>query len=480
MKFSKKSGFKHSFGKEPGLRYIFWLFVSVIIISVISLFSSVFASQSNSSINKFADSLRNTKTVYFDYGKYDLKEDALTVLNEIAADINLSDSIKITGHTDNSGTEEFNYILSKKRAEAVMDYLISKGVNSGQIEIYAEGYFKPVTDNLTEEKMALNRRVEIKIFFIKPVVTEPDETYINASFFKSSRDTLNFNLTARDSALNPVTGLNEDDIKAVLKWNTGEKNDSVQGKSRLIPIDENKKIAFTFTMDYSPSMYDNNFDMESPKSESVLNMEHAVHSFISKMDSRHFAKIIKFGKVINVIQGFTKSKELMLNAVLNQSFPRPGTALFNSIYTALADSRYDDNPSIIKTVIAFTDGEENSSEYITKDSVLNLSVRRCIKVFTVGLRPQLRAGDRQENIKRAEYDLKQIARTSGGFYYTAVDPKLLESIYAAIYDQIMKSYQLSIIWDKTGLPPKGTRVTAVLRINLNGRVRTVHKTYIME
>jgi OOP family OmpA-OmpF porin len=67
-----------------------------------------------------------------------------------------------TGHTDNIGTAEYNQKLSERRAQAVVDYLASKGVYPGRIKPIGMGLSKPIADNATEEGRAQNRRVTIR------------------------------------------------------------------------------------------------------------------------------------------------------------------------------------------------------------------------------------------------------------------------------------------------------------------------------
>ena len=67
-----------------------------------------------------------------------------------------------TGHTDNIGTAEYNQKLSERRAQAVVDYLASKGVYAGRIKPIGMGLTKPIADNATEEGRAQNRRVTIR------------------------------------------------------------------------------------------------------------------------------------------------------------------------------------------------------------------------------------------------------------------------------------------------------------------------------
>ncbi len=73
--------------------------------------------------------------------------------------------IKLEGHTDNNGSEEYNMELSKNRVQAVKDFLVSNGVAPERIEIYYYGESKPIADNSTREGRAQNRRVEMH--FIK-------------------------------------------------------------------------------------------------------------------------------------------------------------------------------------------------------------------------------------------------------------------------------------------------------------------------
>lgn len=71
--------------------------------------------------------------------------------------------IKIIGHTDNVGTDEFNQRLSEGRAKAIRDELINRGIAGDRIEAEGRGESEPMADNDTEEGRAQNRRVEIEI-----------------------------------------------------------------------------------------------------------------------------------------------------------------------------------------------------------------------------------------------------------------------------------------------------------------------------
>ena len=72
-------------------------------------------------------------------------------------------SIRIDGHTDNVGGDQKNKELSLRRAEAVYNFLLAKGIPDYRIKYQGFGYSKPIASNSTEKGKALNRRTEIYI-----------------------------------------------------------------------------------------------------------------------------------------------------------------------------------------------------------------------------------------------------------------------------------------------------------------------------
>ncbi len=85
-------------------------------------------------------------------------------LDKIAERVKKSgESIQLTGHTDNIGSDETNIALGKKRADTVKSYLISKGVPSNKIKVTSKGKSEPIADNSTEEGRAKNRRTELQV-----------------------------------------------------------------------------------------------------------------------------------------------------------------------------------------------------------------------------------------------------------------------------------------------------------------------------
>lgn len=103
--------------------------------------------------------------IYFDFDRYELKPESFSELDRIFKFLtdNLEVRIEISAHTDSKGSDEYNLNLSQKRAESVVNYLVSKGIVSSRLIAKGYGESMPVADNETEEGRSLNRRVEMKI-----------------------------------------------------------------------------------------------------------------------------------------------------------------------------------------------------------------------------------------------------------------------------------------------------------------------------
>ena len=98
----------------------------------------------------------------FETNSIELKEEAKKELDKIFEVIDKQDvTLHITGHTDNSGTPEYNLELSQKRAEAVKDYLTALGFPAKKLIAEGMGETQPKVSNDTEEGKSKNRRVEI-------------------------------------------------------------------------------------------------------------------------------------------------------------------------------------------------------------------------------------------------------------------------------------------------------------------------------
>ncbi len=103
--------------------------------------------------------------IFFDFDKTTLKPESYKELNQVVdfLESNGSVSIEIAGHTDSRGSDEYNANLSQGRAQAVVDYLYSQGIDESRIEAHGYGESMPVETNDTDEGRAVNRRVEFTI-----------------------------------------------------------------------------------------------------------------------------------------------------------------------------------------------------------------------------------------------------------------------------------------------------------------------------
>ena len=102
--------------------------------------------------------------VNFEFDSARLTQESYESLNRVARSLKEWPEVRVEigGHTDDTGTDEYNMELSQRRADAVRDYLMSKGINGSRLEAKGYGKTDPITRSDTEEARAQNRRVELK------------------------------------------------------------------------------------------------------------------------------------------------------------------------------------------------------------------------------------------------------------------------------------------------------------------------------
>lgn len=102
----------------------------------------------------------------FATGKSVIKAVSFPSLNKLATLLvtKRSYSLKVSGHTDDVGSDKSNQTLSVNRANAVKNYLIKKGVSKNRLEARGYGETQPIADNTTDEGRQKNRRVEFTVF----------------------------------------------------------------------------------------------------------------------------------------------------------------------------------------------------------------------------------------------------------------------------------------------------------------------------
>ena len=99
-------------------------------------------------------------TVYFDYDQSSLTSEAQATLDRQAAFLKASPSFRIIieGHCDERGTREYNLALGDRRASAVRDYLVAKGINASRLSTISYGKERPSVGGSNDTSYALNRR----------------------------------------------------------------------------------------------------------------------------------------------------------------------------------------------------------------------------------------------------------------------------------------------------------------------------------
>ncbi|HEU4996374.1 MAG TPA: OmpA family protein [Gemmatimonadaceae bacterium] len=102
----------------------------------------------------------------FDFDSDRIKADAATNLRNLASSLDKypNSSLLIVGHTDATGTDDYNLGLSERRARSAAQYLANQGVTASRLQTVGRGEREPVASNDTETGMQKNRRVEVAIY----------------------------------------------------------------------------------------------------------------------------------------------------------------------------------------------------------------------------------------------------------------------------------------------------------------------------
>jgi outer membrane protein OmpA-like peptidoglycan-associated protein len=103
--------------------------------------------------------------VLFDFDRFNLRPDALEVLEQALATLQANPQIRVTieGHTDSVGTLEYNLALGERRAQAVFDYLATRGIAAARMQTATFGEERSVAPNTTAEGRQQNRRAQFVI-----------------------------------------------------------------------------------------------------------------------------------------------------------------------------------------------------------------------------------------------------------------------------------------------------------------------------
>lgn len=100
--------------------------------------------------------------ILFDYDKFDIREDMMAALKGNAGLLK-GKTFKLEGNCDEFGSDEYNFALGLKRANAVKTALVNEGINADSISMVSLGEGNPACTEKTQECWAKNRRVEVKL-----------------------------------------------------------------------------------------------------------------------------------------------------------------------------------------------------------------------------------------------------------------------------------------------------------------------------
>ena len=103
--------------------------------------------------------------IYFDYDKDEIRDDQRAALDAKVPILNANPDVKIriSGHTDDRGSDEYNLALGQRRSASVRRYLGARGVAEGRFEVVSFGEQRPASQGENEDSWSKNRRAEFEI-----------------------------------------------------------------------------------------------------------------------------------------------------------------------------------------------------------------------------------------------------------------------------------------------------------------------------
>ena len=103
--------------------------------------------------------------ITFETDSYNLRGSFYPVLNSVGQVLSkyADTTMRVTGHTDNTGSRQYNQNLSERRAASVADYLVTRQVGRNRMLVQGMSFDQPIADNGTADGRAANRRVELHI-----------------------------------------------------------------------------------------------------------------------------------------------------------------------------------------------------------------------------------------------------------------------------------------------------------------------------
>jgi len=119
------------------------------------------------SVDDLGCPVKATLRIYFEVDKAVIRQESIPLIEKFAKFLiaNKGSLVKIVGHTDSDGSDDYNMVLSLKRAQAVVKKLIEFGVSENRLSADGKGESMPIATNKTESGKALNRRIEAELTY---------------------------------------------------------------------------------------------------------------------------------------------------------------------------------------------------------------------------------------------------------------------------------------------------------------------------
>jgi peptidoglycan-associated lipoprotein len=118
-------------------------------------------------LSRSAEEMRATLAtmIHFDYDKADVRPDDAAILDAKVALLQANSNVRVRvhGHCDERGSDEYNLALGNRRATMVKQYLVNHGIDASRIETQSWGEERPIAQGSTEDAWAQNRRAEFEV-----------------------------------------------------------------------------------------------------------------------------------------------------------------------------------------------------------------------------------------------------------------------------------------------------------------------------
>lgn len=169
-KLTKHARLSHRIGNNSMLATSAYYYVDDVSVTPLDPLPVVSSSQQFQSENIELNKDYILKNIQFEFDSYTLLKSSHPELDQIVNILleNQAFNVRLSGHTDFVGSDDYNLLLSRNRARSVADYLIAKGIKPERISSFGFGKSRPLVNEQTEKARSLNRRVEIRFTEERP------------------------------------------------------------------------------------------------------------------------------------------------------------------------------------------------------------------------------------------------------------------------------------------------------------------------